>query len=72
MTKTNDNKHIGNAPQGRRILNDNIRVDYARLLEMLADGREADGEEVEELANKYRYYFDENGNLHEIQTEGGR
>lgn len=65
-------KFTGYASKGRRILNDNIRKDYARLLEMLADPREADGEEVEALAGKYRFYFDENGDLHELKTEGGR
>lgn len=60
------------ATKGRRILNDNIRKDYARLLEMLADGREADGSELEALAGKYRMYFDENGKLVELPTEGGR
>ncbi len=63
---------IGNASKGRRILNDNIRKDYARLLEMLADPREADGKEVEALAGKYRFYFDENGDLHELSTKGRR
>lgn len=57
-------KHTGKATEGRRILNENIKRDYARLLEMLADPREADGKEVEALAGKYRFYFDEEGELH--------
>ena len=57
----------GNADNGRRILNDNIRKDYARLLEVIADSREPDFEEVEQLANKYRFYYNENGTLMEAE-----
>lgn len=57
----------GLAPEGRRILNDNIRKDYARLLEIIADEREPDYEEVEQMANKYRMYFDEHGELKEAE-----
>jgi len=54
-----------NAQNGRRILNENIRKDYARLLEIIADKREPDFEEVEKLAGKYRMYFDDAGDLRE-------
>ena len=54
-----------NAQNGRRILNENIRKDYARLLEIIADKREPDFEEVEKLAGKYRMYFDDAGELKE-------
>src|SRR5699024_1749983 len=57
----------GNADNGRRILNYNIRKDYARLLEVIADSREPDFEEVEQLANKYRFYYNENGTLMEAE-----
>lgn len=53
------------AKNGRRILNDNIKRDYTRLLEIIADVREPDYEEVEELAGKYRLYFDDSGNVKE-------
>lgn len=55
------------AKQGRRILNDNIRRDYGRLLEIIASPKEPDFEEVEGLAGKYRMYFDENGHLKEAE-----
>lgn len=57
----------GNADNGRRILNDNIRKDYAILLEIIADEREPDFEEVEQLANKYRFYYNEYGALMEAE-----
>lgn len=60
------------AKKGRRILNENIRRDYARLLELLAEGSGVDGEELEIMAGKYRFYFDEFGNLHELNTKVGR
>ena len=56
-----------NAQNGRRILNENIRKDYARLLEIIADKREPDFEEVEKLAGKYRMYFDDVGELKEAE-----
>ena len=57
---------------GRRILNENIKRDYMRLLEIIASPDEPDFTEVEHLANKYRMYFDEHGDLIELTTEGGR
>ena len=53
------------ARKGRHILNENIRRDYARLLEIIADKREPDYDEVEKLAGKYRMYFDDSGKLKE-------
>jgi len=55
------------AKQGRHILNENIRKDYVRLLEIIADKREPDFEEVEKLAGKYRMYFDDAGELKEAE-----
>jgi len=55
------------AQKGRRILNENIRRDYARLLEITADENEPDYAEVERLAGKYRMYFDDSGNLKEAE-----
>lgn len=60
------------ASKGRRILNDGIREDFARLLEMIADPRDDDLSEVERIAGKYRFYFDENGELCELHPKGGR
>lgn len=60
------------AKKGRRILNDNIRRDYMKLLEMLTKGSECDGDELEALAGKYRFYFDEFGDIHELNTKVGR
>lgn len=53
------------AQNGLKILNENIRKDYARLLDIIADKREPDFEEVEKLAGKYRMYFDDAGELKE-------
>lgn len=55
------------AKQGRRILNENIKRDYKRLLTIVASPDEPDFEEVEALANKYRMYFDDNGDLKEVR-----
>jgi len=61
------NKLQRKATEGRRILNDNIKRDYMRLLEIIADAREPDYGEVEVLANKYRMYFDEHGAVKEAE-----
>lgn len=58
-----NNKRKSN--DGRRILNDNIKRDYIRLLEIIADSREPNYVEVEDLANKYRLYFDDSGDIKE-------
>jgi len=50
---------------GRRILNENIKRDYMRLLEIIASPDEPDFTEVGHLANKYRMYFDAHGELRE-------
>ena len=56
------NKIIGKATQGRRILNENIKRDYARLLQLaVTPDNEVDFKEIEELANKYHFYFDDDG-----------
>jgi len=65
--KGDDNMTKTLAKNGRKILNENIRKDYARLLEIIADKREPDFEEVEKLAGKYRMYFDDAGELKEAK-----
>src|SRR5699024_5045397 len=57
----------GNADNCNIILNSKTRKDHARLLEVIADRREPDFEEVEQLANKYRFYYNENGTLMEVE-----
>ena len=64
-----NDKFIGTAAKGKRIRNGQIRRDFARLLEIITDVREPDFEEVEALANKYRFYFDENGEVKQIAEE---
>lgn len=61
------NKFVGKATKGRRILNDNIKRDYMRLLSIISSTQEPDFEEVEGLANKYRMYFDDNGDIKEVR-----
>jgi len=60
---------MANKPtQGRRILNDNIKRDYARLLLLaVTPDDKVDYEEIEELAHKYRFYFDDEGNVKEAR-----
>lgn len=68
MTNKATNKLIGEATQGRRILNENIKRDYARLLQLaVTPDVEVDYTEIEELANKYRFYFDDKGNVKELR-----
>lgn len=64
-----NDKFIGKATEGKRIRNGQLRRDFARLLEIITDAREPDFEEVEALANKYRFYFDENGAVKQIAEE---
>jgi len=64
-----NDKFIGKATKGQRIRNGQLRRDFARLLEIITDVREPDFEEVEALANKYRFYFDENGAVKQIAEE---
>lgn len=64
-----NDKFIGNAATGKRIRNGELRRDFQRLLEILVDIREPDFEEVEALANKYRFYFDEKGAVKQIPEE---
>lgn len=64
-----NDKFIGNAAAGKRIRNGELRRDFQRLLEIIADIREPDFEEVEALANKYRFYFDEKGVVKQIPEE---
>ena len=68
MTNKTTNKLIGKATQGRRILNENIKRDYARLLQLaVTSDDEVDYTEIEELANKYRFYFDDKGDVKELR-----
>lgn len=50
-----------------RIRNGQIRRDFKRLLAMIADSREPDYREVEEIANRNGFYFDENGDVKETK-----
>lgn len=60
-------RFIGKATEGQRIRNGQLRRDFERLLEIIAG--EPDFEEVEALANKYRFYFDETGEVKQIAEE---
>ena len=62
-------KFIGKATKGQRIRNGELRRDFQRLLEIITDIREPDFEEVEALANKYRFYFDDKGAVKQIPEE---
>lgn len=62
-------RFIGTAAKGQRIRNGQLRRDFERLLEIIASASEPDFEEVEALANKYRFYFDETGEVKQIAEE---
>lgn len=47
------------------IRNSRIKRDFKRLLAIIADAREPDYSEVEQLAAKYGLYFDNDGNVKE-------
>ena len=49
------------------IRSNRIKRDYMRLLAIIADAREPDYSEVEQLAAKYGLYFDENGQVKEVR-----
>lgn len=49
--------------KSRHILNDEIRNDYARLLEIINDPREPAQKEITYLASKYRMRFNLEGKL---------
>ena len=49
------------------IRNSRIKRDFKRLLAIIADAREPDYSEVEQLATKYGLYFDENGDIKEAR-----
>lgn len=58
------------ATAGRRILNESIKRDYARLLRLaVTPDDEIDFAEIEALANKYRFYFDDKGEVKELATK---
>lgn len=65
----NTSKFIGTAAKGQRIRNGQLRRVFERLLEIIASPSEPDFEEVEGLANKYRFYFDETGEVVQIPEE---
>lgn len=50
-----------------RIRNGQIRRDFKRLLAMIADNREPDYREVEEIAKRNGFYFDEKGDVKEVR-----
>ena len=47
------------------IRNNRIKRDFKRLLAIIADAREPDFSEVEQIVAKYGLYFDDNGNVKE-------
>lgn len=49
--------------EGKRIRNGAIRRDFKRLLEIIADKREPDYEEVEAIAERNAMYFDDYGTV---------
>ncbi len=49
------------------IRNSRIKRDFKRLLAIIADVREPDFSEVEQIAAKYGLYFDEKGNVKEVR-----
>lgn len=56
-----------NASKGRRILNEGIRKDLARVLQLAAEkDEEIDFSELEDIANKYRMYYDAEGKVKEV------
>lgn len=61
----------GQETKGRRIRNGQIRRDFKRLLEIIADPREPDYAEVEAIAERHALYFDDNGVVKE-EPEGDR
>ena len=48
-----------------RIRNGKLRRDFKRLLEIIADAREPDFEEVEKIAKRNGLAFDDNGEVKE-------
>lgn len=63
---------VGDVSDGNiNLMTDGVVMgDYKRLLEIVADPREPDLEEVVILANKYGWYFDEYGVLQEQINDG--
>lgn len=61
----------GQETKGRRIRNGQIRRDFKRLLEIIADPREPDYAEVEAIAERHALYFDDEGAVKE-EPEGDR
>ncbi|MBS4195356.1 hypothetical protein [Lederbergia citri] len=49
------------------IKNSRIKRDFKRLLAIIADAREPDYSEVENIANRHGLYFDENGAVKETK-----
>ncbi|MEK5323341.1 hypothetical protein [Aeribacillus sp. FSL M8-0254] len=48
-----------------KIRNSRIKRDFKRLLAIIADSREPDYSEVEHIAERNGFYFDEKGNVRE-------
>ena len=63
-------RFIGKATKGRRIRNGQIRRDFKRLLEIIADPREPDYAEVEAIAERHALYFDDDGAIKEYPEKG--
>lgn len=53
------------------IHNNRIKRDFKRLLAIIADVREPDFSEVEQIAAKYGLYFDEKGAVKETKEVRG-
>jgi len=55
------------ASDSRRIRNGQIRRDFKRLLEIIADPREPNFAEVERLAKRHALEFDDRGRIKETK-----
>jgi len=50
-----------------KIRNGRLRRDFKRLLEIIADAREPDFAEVEQIAKSHALYFDDKGDVKELR-----
>ena len=49
-----------------RIRNGKIRRDFKRLLAIIADAREPDFDEVQEIARRNGFYYDDKGEVRDV------
>lgn len=68
MTQERRGTRIRKRSASNRIRNGQIRRDFKRLLAIIADVREPNYSEVEEIAKRNALYFDDNG---AVREEGG-